>query len=244
MELFIVPDNDGEAVEIQKILQANGREYLVTGQRWGASWEGLEPEIKERVNNFEGTIYGIELQGIPLGCKCKNIDHQRYSQEDDRTNSLSSLEQIARILNVNLTQYQEAVSDNDKGYIDLMKRNGYAQSVINKVRLQDRTAQGITKEEERQAEQVLKSLEVQGTLTIVHLLHSKCATVTDRLYGKYTNLLIVCGNGEVDFYGEGSICLELQSKFGGWSGGQLPQYGFWGGYVDKDEVVNFLKNRC
>ena len=92
-----------------------------------------------------------------------------------------------------------------------------------------------------QAEKALESIEIQGTLTIVKLQHSKCATITDRLYGKYENLLIICGDGEIDFYGNGLICLELQNKFNGWSGGQLPKNGFWGGYADKDEVVDFLK---
>lgn len=122
-----------------------------------------------------------------------------------------------------------------------MIRNGYEQSIIDKVRLQDRAAQGITKEQEEQAEKALESIEIQGNLTIVKLQHSKCATITDRLYGRYKNLLIICEDGEIDFYGNGSVCLELQDKFRGWSGGQLPENGYWGGYVDKDEVVNFLK---
>lgn len=35
MRLFIVPNNDGEAVEIQRLLAANNCNYLVTNQEWG-----------------------------------------------------------------------------------------------------------------------------------------------------------------------------------------------------------------
>lgn len=248
--LFIVPNNDGEAVEIQKLLKDNKCNYLVTNQAWGASWYGLEEDIKNEINSGKySKIYGVELQGELINksiqlklnktCDIINIDHHKYNDED-RSNKLSSLEQVANILNVELTDYQNAVSDNDKGYIDLMIKNGCSQEIINKVRLQDRTAQGITEEQDKQAEESINNMEVLKYLTIINLPHSKCATVTDRLYGNYKNLLIICVDGETDFYGNGNICLSLQEKFGGWIGGQLPTYGFWGGYVNQEEVREFV----
>lgn len=151
------------------------------------------------------------------------------------------MEQVAEIIGVELTDYQKAVSDNDKGYVDLMLERGYKQEVINAAREQDRVAQGITKKQEEQAESAIAALKVYGTLTVIDLPHDKCATVTDRLYGKYINLLVTCGNGEVNFYGDGYTCLKLQDKFGGYTGGQLPKQGFWGGFIDKNLVIAFLK---
>lgn len=66
------------------------------------------------------------------------------------------------------------------------------------------------------------------------LPHSKTSTVTDRLYGKYDNLLITSGDGETNFYGTTETIQMLNERFpGGWFGGQLGQgRGFWGGYAD------------
>ena len=36
-EGLIVPDNDGESQEIQKLLTISHHRYLVTSQKWGAS---------------------------------------------------------------------------------------------------------------------------------------------------------------------------------------------------------------
>jgi hypothetical protein len=77
------------------------------------------------------------------------------------------------------------------------------------------------------------------------MAHSKCATVTDRLFGRYDQLLILSGDGEVNFYGDGAICTALKEKFDGWNGGSgLGQVGgsaFWGGYPNHDEVLDFVK---
>lgn len=45
--IFICPKNDLEAVTIIDYLQRNGENVLITNQAWGATWEGLEPEIKQ-----------------------------------------------------------------------------------------------------------------------------------------------------------------------------------------------------
>ena len=75
------------------------------------------------------------------------------------------------------------------------------------------------------------------------LPHSKTSTVTDRLYGKYDNLLIISEDGETNFYGTTEIIQMLNEKFpGGWSGGQLDQgSGFWGGYVNQEAIKNAVQ---
>lgn len=238
--LFIVPNNDGEAVEIQNILNQNGYNYLVTNQLWGESWECLENDIKSEIQNYNDTIYGIELQGNPITKMCVNIDHHKY-YNDDRSNPLSSLEQVANIIGVELTEYQRAVSDNDKGYIDLMIKNNYNDLIISKVRLQDRRAQGISECHDYQADLAISNAIYYENLTIVYLDHNKCAAVTDKLHGKYKNLLIICEKqNELDFYGDYDICIKLQELFKGWCGGTHPT-GFWG--LDNILNINFIIGR-
>jgi len=89
--------------------------------------------------------------------------------------------------------------------------------IIAVIRKKDRAIQGINEEQEKQAEDAVKNVEISDNLSIVHLPHSKCATVTDRLFGQYSNLLILSGDGEANFYGDGKLCADLKEKFEGWN---------------------------
>lgn len=247
--IWIVPSNDLEAVAIIKLLEREGEKYLVTGQAWGASWEKLEDEIKLQISEAkkqEKNIYGVELQGDEEGII--NIDHHIYG-EDDRSNSKASIEQVAEILGVELSVAELFVAANDKGYIPemlvLAEQLGIskeqAELIIRDIRLRDRKMQGVTKEQEQQAEEAVAKLgeiKEKRELIEINLPHSKTSTITDRLYGKYDNLLVVSEDGETNFYGKTEIINKLNNKFpGGWSGGQLDQgSGFWGGYADQEQI--------
>ena len=115
------------------------------------------------------------------------------------------------------------------------------QEIISNIRMRDREMQGVTPEQEAQAQEAVEKLgEIAEKREYIQLdlPHSKTSTVTDRLYGKYDNLLITSGDGETNFYGTTEIIQMLNEKFsGGWSGGQLDQgSGFWGGYANQSEI--------
>ena len=256
--LWVIPNNDLEAKTIIEMLKREGEDFIVTGQAWGASWEKLEEELKAKIEEAKKErkeVYGVELQGDANGTI--NIDHHTYG-EDDRSNPKSSIEQVAEILGVELTLDEQFVSANDKGYIREMEKLGAKlglkaeklQEIIANIRMRDREMQGITIEEEAQAQEAVENLgEIAEKREYIQLdlPHSKTSTITDRLYGKYNNLLITSKNGETNFYGTTEIIQMLNEKFpGGWSGGQLDQgSGFWGGYADqsaiKKEVSEFIK---
>ena len=254
--LVVTPVNDGEAVQIEKLLKEKNIKTLVTKQGWGASWSGLEPEIKKEIKNLKNKnfeVFGVELQGqAPEGMI--NIDHHYYDG-DDRTNEFSSLEQVAELIGHELTLYEQFVAENDKGFIPAMltlaKNKNLSeketQKMIEKVRLRDRAAQGITPEQEKIAEEAIEEAEVSDNLTVVRMSHSKTATVCDRLYGKYKNLLVLSGDGEANFFGSREVIKKLSDLVeGSWSGGDLSHdNGFWGGYPSQDldiekEVKNLL----
>ena len=249
-KLWVVPSNDLEAKAIIEMLERNGENYLVTGQTWGASWEKLEPEIKlavEKAKKAGNKVYGVELQGNVDGVI--NVDHHTYG-EDDRSNSKSSIEQVAEILGVELTLDEKFIAANDKGFIPAMEKLGEElgiskedlQEIISNIRMRDRLAQGVSMEQEAQAEEAIEALgeidERQEYILVDNLPHSKTSTITDRLYGKYENLLVTSTDGETNFYGRTSIIEMLNEKFpGGWSGGQLDEgSGFWGGYADQTAI--------
>ena len=231
--LWITPNNDLEAKTIVEMLQREGEDFLVTGQAWGASWEKLEEELKAKIEEAkreQKTVYGVELQGDSNGAI--NVDHHTYG-EDDRSNPKSSIEQVAEILGVELTLDEQFVSANDKGYIPAMEKLGAElglsaedlQEIISNIRMRDREMQGVTSEQEAQAQEAVEKLgEIAEKREYIQLdlPHSKTSTVTDRLYGKYDNLLITSEDGETNFYGTTEIIQMLNERFpGGWSGGQL-----------------------
>ena len=228
--LWVTPNNDLEAKTIIEMLQREGEDFLVTGQAWGASWDKLEEEIKARIETAkreQEKVYGVELQGDSNGAI--NIDHHTYG-EDDRSNPESSIEQVAKILGVELTLDEQFVSANDKGYIPAMEKLGTElglsiddlQEIIANIRMRDREMQGVTPEQEAQAQEAVEELgEIAEKRDYIQLdlPHSKTSTITDRLYGKYDNLLITSADGETNFYGTTEIIKMLNEKFpGGWSG--------------------------
>ena len=247
--LWVTPNNDLEAKTIVEMLQREREDFLVTSQAWGASWEELEEELKAKIEEAkreQKIVYGVELQGDSNGAI--NIDHHIYG-EDDRSNPKSSIEQVAEILGVELTLDEQFVSANDKGYIPAMEKLGVElglssedlQEIIANIRMRDREMQGVTPEQEAQAQEAVEKLgkiAEKREYIQLDLPHSKTSTVTDRLYGKYDNLLITSGDGETNFFGKTEIIQMLNEKFpGGWSGGQLDQgHGFWGGYADQNAI--------
>ena len=253
--LWVCPNNDLEAKTIIEMLEREGEKYLVTGQTWGASWEKLEEEIKNELKEAieNGTeVYGIELQGNSNGAI--NIDHHIYG-EDDRRNPKSSIEQVADILGKELTLDEQFVSANDKGYIPAMEELGEKlkinpkdlKEIIANIRMRDRETQGITSEQEAQAEEAIKTLgelKEKRNYISIDLPHSKTSTVTDRLYGKYDNLLVTSEDGETNFFGKTEIIKMLSERFpNGWSGGSLDQgSGYWGGYADQNAIKAEVQN--
>lgn len=256
--LWITPKNDLEAKTIIEMLQREGEQVLVTRQSWGASWEELEDEIKAKIVEAKQNgqdVYGVELRGDSKGAI--NVDHHIY-EEEDRSNPKSSIEQVAEILGVELTLDEQFISANDKGYIRAMEKLGEElgirpedlKEIIYNIRMRERKIKGATIEQEAQVQEVIEKLgdlsEKRDYISI-ELPHSNTVIVTDRLYGKYDNLLITSSNGETNFYGVSDIINMLLEKFPNpnpkeephcrWASGDHKNlgYGFWGGNKNLDQ---------
>ena len=159
---------------------------------------------------------------------------------------------MADLVGYKLTLYEQFVAANDKGFIPAMLALGKTKNLneketeklIQKVRLQDRAAQGITPEQEEIAEKAIQEAEVSDDLTVVKMSHSKTATICDRLYGRYKNLLVISDDGEVNFFGSQKVIKKLSDLVkGSWSGGDLDHNnGFWGGYPQGLNVEKEVKD--
>lgn len=232
---FVVPANDGEAVEIRKILQHAQVDHVVTRQGWGATWDNLESKVVKEIEGFltanpSAVIYGIELGG-PSRWGAINIDHHLY-KDDDRTNEKSSIEQVAVLLKVKLTRHQKIVSANDKGYIPAMLAMGASQNEIKIVRAQDRLAQGITPDQEAQAVFDIKAAKIKGDKWLIVCPKGSSSAITDRIFGQYSELLTIDEvNGKWIYFGPRHLqfyaLTEKGTKLARWAGGN-PKNGFSG----------------
>ena len=133
------------------------------------------------------------------------------------------------------SRWFELVAANDRGYIPALVEVGATPAEIASVRAADRAAQGITAAQEVAAEKAIARRETyaDGRLILIRLPHARAATVTDRLQPElggpgYDNLIVLSPD-EINFYGRGALVRRLEQTFaGGWYGGALPEYGYWG----------------
>lgn len=260
---FLIGGNDLEMNEIRRVLAENDIPLEDNDLHWGAKIEDYAGKQIDTIVGQGKIPIAIELAGAENLEGVEVIDHH-----NENSNKKASILQVLELLDIEPTVDQLFIAANDSGYIPEMQKLGKElgmsdqeiQDKIDEIRLKDRESQGITAEQELAAERALENLSVEQigdhTLTIVRMEHSKCATITDRLFGQYDQLVIFSEDGETNFYGNGKVCRELQGNkigvdengydkfdnFGGWTGGSL-ESGFWGGYVNPDEVLNQLGER-
>jgi hypothetical protein len=179
--LWLIPRNDGESVEIRRLLDEHHNRFLLTHQGWGANWKELEQTVRNGIAG-EPAVYAIELAG-EAPSNATNIDHHDYSDDHSRINPLCSLEQVARILGARLNRWRQLVAANDRGYIRAMEEELEASAAeIAAVRLQDRRAQGVTRENEIEAWNVVRCLEPQQELWKVPVSGKINSAYGDLLY--------------------------------------------------------------
>ncbi|MCB9386057.1 MAG: hypothetical protein H6509_15710 [Bryobacterales bacterium] len=228
--LWVLAENDGEAVEVRRLLEAAGERLVLSRQGWGARWDTLEEGCRRALLEFrhshpDAEVLGVELAG-PNEVGARNIDHHRYKDED-RSHPLSALEQVAQIVGVPLDRRQQLVAANDRGYIPAMLALGASQAEVADVRRQDRKAQGIDEETERIAQRDLEGLQRRGGRVFVECSINPTSAHADALFGKADESLLA---GPSEWSYEGGRHRELAAMDWPeqhWSGG-APERGYFG----------------
>ena len=244
---------DGEMVEIINSCREAGIEVADKHLGWGASASAYAEEIAKAASEGKAPVL-IELTlDIEVPSTSIIVDHH-----NENAGKPASLLQVLNLIGVEPSREQQLIAANDCGYIPGMLALGATAEEVAKVRYRDRAAQGITPEQEIEAERAIAAAEQVNGVTIVRMAHSKTATVCDRLFNpeKEERLLILSEDGESNFFGNGELCKLLQgektgktsegwdtySNFGGWIGGNLPTSGFWGGYANQQAVLSYIVN--
>lgn len=196
-QLFLLGGYDLEMLTICKVLNERGLMVKDNALQWNNAYlSKYQDELEQYGNAPSWTIYGIELkEDIIVPSNYIRIDHH-----NDYSHKPSSLEQIMSILHIPLNRFQQLVATNDSAYIPGLQKIGATSYEIEKIRYEDRKAQGVTIEEEKQAEEAIKDKETYGDLIIVHAHSSRFSPICDRLY-PYKRLLIYTDQ-ELVYYGK------------------------------------------
>lgn len=188
--LFLLGGHDLEMLEIRNIFDKLNIQYKDKKLRWGAKVS----DYKEYLN-FEGTIYGIELEediGTPKNYKA--IDHH-----NGNFYMPSALEQVTNILNIELSREQQLIAANDSRYIAGMKNICATQEEIKYIRSLDRKAQGVTSQDEKLAQQSFDTSKKINTNCIFSQT-VKFSAVSDLAYAQYEKYVIY-NFSKIVFYG-------------------------------------------
>jgi hypothetical protein len=249
--MFMLGGADAEMMAIRELLEGVGAEYVDHQLGWGAKVDSYKEEIEEALAVGKMPVC-IELQGAAAtyGDEVVVVDHHSYG-DIDYTDCPASILQVCNLLGIEPDRHQLLIAANDSGYIPGMLAMGATSEEVAEIRRLDRAAQGITPEQEAEAERALQAREHIGCATVVRMAHSKCATVTDALFGSKDadSLLVVCDDGERDYFGDGIVCAALKEAYpDGWAGGD--GYGkaggsaFFGCYgTSEEELLAVINNR-
>lgn len=235
---FFLGGQDAEMLEIRRVLEQHSIPFCDKQLGWGANSSAYAEEIAAAVA-AGSTVVTVEL-GLDMMLPCGSIVVDHHNEMSDRP---ASLLQVLDLLGLEPSHWQQLIAANDCGYIPAMLAQGATAEEVAAVRLADRSAQGITPEQEAEAEKAISCREVVNGVTVVRMAHSKTATVCDRLFseGEEQRLLILSEDGEANFFGDIAVRQPLFDKFGGWLGGSPEGNGYWG-CGHRDSSWNLLPN--
>lgn len=201
-KIFLLGGYDLEMQEIAALLEQSQWLFFNRNLSWSnANLSAYSEELQQYGHQENVLIYGVELQDDGLASTYRN--YVRIDHHNDYSGCPSSLEQVAQIIGIGLTWRQKLIAANDSGYIPAMQQLGASPAEIAEIRLADRKMQGCTPEDERLAEQSIRSeLERTGDLIIVKSFTSRFSPLCDRLW-PYRKLLI---------FTEDSLCYYGQDK--------------------------------
>ena len=241
-KIFLLGGKDLEMITIKELLEKQGEIYFSKDLFWNnATLNHYENELNKYGDNYDYIIYGIELRGETNYKNYKLIDHHNEIQ-----NEPSALEQVAEILSIKLTRYENLVSANDKGYIPAMITLGATSKEINAIRRKDRECQGVTETEELLAKESIINHKIEiDDLIIIKSLSSKFSPICDYLF-PYKKLLIYTAS-ELVYYGKDKDLLveyfleEIKNETIYHGGGDNGYLGLVSGKYNEEQIENHIQ---
>lgn len=196
--IFLLGGHDLEMLTIKELLLFENYKVCDKNLKWGAKLSDYKDELKQFK---EKSIYAIELiEDMALPKNYQRIDHHNELADND-----ASLLQVLNLLNKKPTREQELIIANDVGHIEAMRCMGASDKEIKDIRLKERAIQGVTKEDEAQAQKDIKqATEKNGVYVIATSLHS-FSPIVDNFEKRP---LLVYGENSLDYYGDIALLKE------------------------------------
>jgi hypothetical protein len=187
---FLIGGCDLEMAGIVRMLKRYNQIYFNKYLSWGAKLSNYKEEIKK-----DYCFYGIELVTDITPPKCyKVIDHH-----NEYINNISSIEQVAEILGIELSRFEKLIALNDRGYIPLMREFGASEREIRHVRYLDRKFQGVTDKDEKEAIKAIEGLKEINGIKVFYTKSERFSPICDRInFDEY----IIYNGKEAVYYGD------------------------------------------
>ena len=164
---FFLGGADLEMATIKSLLEKENASYSDAGLAWGASTSKYGDEI-EKVAKEGKTPVIIELNiDSRLPENTINVDHH-----NENASKPASILQVCELLDIKPTREMQLVAANDSGYIPAMLAMGATKEEVNAIRYKDRASQGITPEQEKQAEEAILGARKVCGVTVITM--AKC----------------------------------------------------------------------
>lgn len=236
--LFFLGGRDLEMIEIRRLIDKHAPGQVRDNDlAWGAKLSDYVEEIAATVAAGH-TAVAVELtddmapdwparRGLVL------VDHHGARAGRDQP---SALEQVFGLLALpprSWTRRHALVAANDIGHVAGLAAAGASLEEIIAIRAEDRRAQGVSEEDEREAERAIAARLSYGPLTIVETLSNTSSAIADRMLpelgGPGYVALMVAMPEKLSVFGPGPLILALAAAVpDSWSGGALPERGYWG----------------
>ena len=238
--VFLLGGHDLEMMTIKELLLAHSYRVEDAGLTWANS----------KLSAYADVIMATDVATFIVGIELENdwdVDSARYipiNHHGDCVGKGSSLEQVAGLLELELSRKERLIAANDEGYIPAMKALGASREEIETIRLEDRKSQGVSEESEMTAdENVKKAVPSRSGVVFVKTELTLFSPIVDRLYIKFPYYSYVVFN-ETDICTYGDVSKSFSETFhdhvGLYSGGT--GFGYAGiANVKKGDMEGIIK---
>ncbi len=202
--VFLLGGYDLEMQAIKTILIEKGFEEGKTLFDQKLSWGAKLSSYKNELETYhDKTIYGIELiEDITFPKNYKRIDHH-----NDLSDNEASIIQVLKLLETEPTREHTLIAANDVGHIEAMKCLGASKEETEDIRKRDRKAQGVSKEDEKQAEEDIKKVQQKNSLYLIETSLKNFSPIIDKFEKRP---LLIYSNNALTFYGN---ILDLTEEY-------------------------------
>lgn len=237
--VFLLGGHDLEMVTIRALVSDTlGPLHLIDKHlAWGARASAYETDIGAALGNGQTPVLLELIDDLPPAIPRPaliDIDHHGARAGADQPCSLRQVFDLLALPQAAWCRQFDLVAVNDIGHMAGMRAFGASAEEIRGIRDADRSAQGVTSQDELAARDAMRQMERHGRLLVAHLTSSRTSPLLDFLepeYGGHASPqdVLVITPTTVEFYGRGSDVLALAATYPqSWSGGALPGRGFWG----------------